>query len=87
MRTLAGRRSKNCDSTKYCAPTVTLAVTSANRSGNPETMNDVDAASMFGLDVAVYLRGDAPGGTASTTVDVRFDEPILLRPGPLDLGI
>ena len=45
------------------------------------------AASIFGLEVAVYLRGDSPGGTASTTVDVRFDEPILLRPGPLDLGI
>ena len=64
-----------------------LAVTSANRSGDPETLNDVDAASIFGLDVAVYLPGESPGGAASTTVDVRFDEPILLRPGPLHLGI
>jgi tRNA threonylcarbamoyl adenosine modification protein (Sua5/YciO/YrdC/YwlC family) len=64
-----------------------LAVTSANRSGGAETLNDVEAASVFGIDVPFYLAGEARGGEASTTIDVRSDEPVLLRPGPLDLGI
>lgn len=62
-----------------------LAVTSANCSGGAETLNDVEAASIFGIEVAFYLMGESPGGVASTTIDVRTDEPILLRPGPLVL--
>ena len=64
-----------------------LAVTSANRSGGDEALNDVEAASIFGIEVPFYLMGEAPGGIASTSVDVRFAEPLLLRQGPLDLGI
>lgn len=64
-----------------------LAVTSANRSGGGETHNDVEAASVLGNNVATYLTGESPGRVASTSVDVRQDQPLLLRQGPIDLGI
>ncbi|HJU51040.1 MAG TPA: L-threonylcarbamoyladenylate synthase [Acidimicrobiia bacterium] len=64
-----------------------LAVTSANRSGDAEALNDVEAACIFGVDVGFYLMGESPSGVASTSVDVRSAEPIVLRQGPLDLGI
>lgn len=64
-----------------------LAVTSANRSGQGETLNELEAAAVLGSEVALYLTGESPGGVASTSVDVRFDKPILLRQGPLDLGL
>ena len=64
-----------------------LAVTSANRSGEAETLNDHEAASIFGTAVTFYLKGESSGGVASTSVDVRYDSPALLRRGPLDLGI
>ncbi|MGH8958151.1 MAG: L-threonylcarbamoyladenylate synthase, partial [Acidimicrobiia bacterium] len=64
-----------------------LAVSSANRSGKSETHNDLQAASALGDEVALYLTGESPGGLASTSVDVRSAEPILLRGGPIDLGL
>jgi tRNA threonylcarbamoyl adenosine modification protein (Sua5/YciO/YrdC/YwlC family) len=64
-----------------------LAVTSANRSGQPETVSEVDAALALGDQVSSYVPGTSPGGVASTSVDVRADSPVLLRKGPLDLGI
>lgn len=64
-----------------------LAVTSANRSSGAETLDDVEAATVLGDEVALYLTGTASGGIASTSVDVRHDKPLVLRPGPLDLGI
>ena len=60
-----------------------LAVTSANLSGGPEAMNDDEARSVFGDRVAVYVRGVAPGGTASTVVDATGDELVVLREGPV----
>jgi tRNA A37 threonylcarbamoyladenosine synthetase subunit TsaC/SUA5/YrdC len=60
-----------------------LAVTSANRSGGREAMNDREARDIFGSGVAVYLEGSATGGEPSTVVDAtsaRFD---VIRQGPV----
>ena len=62
-----------------------LAVTSANRSGAPPALDDEEAERIFGDLVAVYLPGRCPGGSASTVVDVTGPEPVILRPGPIDL--
>ncbi len=62
-----------------------LAVTSANRSGGPEAMSDVEARALLGDDVAVYLRGEAPGGVASTVVDATLPGLAILRQGPVHL--
>jgi L-threonylcarbamoyladenylate synthase len=62
-----------------------LAVTSANESGGPEAMSDRDARDMFGGRVAVYIEGTAPGGEASTVVDVTGASPAVLRQGPIDI--
>lgn len=63
-----------------------LSVTSANRSGDPEALSDVEARAMFGDDVAVYLPGSSPGGEASTVIDVTGDEITVLRQGPVAIG-
>jgi L-threonylcarbamoyladenylate synthase len=60
-----------------------LAVTSANVSGCPETMNDRAAREVFGDRVAVYLEGTAPGGEASTVIDVSGGEITVIRQGPV----
>lgn len=60
-----------------------LAVTSANTSGDPEAMNEVEARSVFGDRVAVYLEGSAPGGEASTVVDATGGRLAVLRQGPV----
>ena len=60
-----------------------LAVTSANRSGGPETMSDTEARAVFGDEVAVYLPGVSPGGEASTVVDATGSRLVVLRPGPV----
>jgi tRNA threonylcarbamoyl adenosine modification protein (Sua5/YciO/YrdC/YwlC family) len=64
-----------------------LAVTSANLTGQPETLDDRAARALFGDEVARYLPGSCPGQMSSTTVDVSGPAPILLRRGPLDLGL
>lgn len=67
---------------EVCGP---LAVTSANRSGGAEARDDVEASSIFGADVAVYLPGVAPGGEASTVVDATGARLTVLREGPVRL--
>lgn len=62
-----------------------LAVTSANRSGEAESLSDVAARGLLGDEVAFYVPGECWGGQASTTVDVRGPEPLLLRAGPIAL--
>jgi len=62
-----------------------LAVTSANESGGTEAMNDREARVIFGDRVAVYVQGTAPGGEASTVVDVTGTRPAVLRQGPVDI--
>ena len=61
-----------------------LAVTSANRSGEPPA-RDADAlATVFGDQVAVYLCEEAPlAATASTVLDATGPEPRILRPGAI----
>jgi L-threonylcarbamoyladenylate synthase len=60
-----------------------LAVTSANRSGDPPALDEVGAEGVFGDAVAVYLPGTCPGGTASTVVDARGPGVEVLRQGPI----
>ncbi len=60
-----------------------LAVTSANLSGGAESMSDGEARAVFGDRVAVYVEGRAPGGQASTVVDVTGTEVVVLRQGPV----
>jgi tRNA threonylcarbamoyl adenosine modification protein (Sua5/YciO/YrdC/YwlC family) len=62
-----------------------LAVTSANVSGGAETMDAAAARMIFGDGVAVYLEGVAPGGQASTVVDVTGVKPVVIREGPVSL--
>ena len=62
-----------------------MSVTSANRSGEPEAMSDIEAREIFGDEVAVYLPGTAPGGEASTVVDVTGTDMVVLRQGPIHL--
>jgi tRNA threonylcarbamoyl adenosine modification protein (Sua5/YciO/YrdC/YwlC family) len=62
-----------------------LAVTSANLSGQPEVMDDVEARSIFGNRVSAYIPGRAPGGMASTVVDATGARPIVIREGAVDI--
>lgn len=62
-----------------------LAVTSANRSGGPELMDDLAARAEFGDEVAVYVQGVSPGGEASTVVDATTPRLKMLRPGPVTI--
>lgn len=63
-----------------------LAVTSANRSGEPPALHEAEALDQLGGGVAVYLDGWCPGGASSTVVDVTLSPPRLLREGPVTLG-
>ena len=60
-----------------------LAVTSANISGQPETLSDREAQAVFGASVAFYVPGVCFGAVASTVVDVT-GSPRVLRQGPVD---
>lgn len=60
-----------------------LAVTSANVSGHAAALSDAEARDFFGDAVDVYLAGEAPGGTASTIIDLTEPEPLVLRKGPI----
>jgi L-threonylcarbamoyladenylate synthase len=61
-----------------------LAVTSANRSGEPATTDPaVVYGSLEGRIAAVLDGGIAPGGRPSTIVDCTVEPPRILRPGPI----
>jgi tRNA threonylcarbamoyl adenosine modification protein (Sua5/YciO/YrdC/YwlC family) len=60
-----------------------LAVTSANLSGGPSALDETEARALFGDAVSVYLEGTAPGGTASTIIDLTKEDPLTLREGPI----
>ena len=62
-----------------------LAVTSANVSSGPETLDDEQARSIFGDRVAEYLPGRCPGGMASTVVDATGVGIAVLREGPIQV--
>jgi tRNA threonylcarbamoyl adenosine modification protein (Sua5/YciO/YrdC/YwlC family) len=66
-----------------------LAVTSANRHGEPAAASAEAAAAIFG-DELLILDGGPRGEVASTVVDLSVDPPRVLREGPLtaaDLGL
>lgn len=65
------------------AATGPLAVTSANLSGGTESLNDAGARAVFADSVAFYVEGNAPGGEASTVVDVTGGRMVVLRQGPV----
>ncbi|HEX9855229.1 MAG TPA: L-threonylcarbamoyladenylate synthase [Acidimicrobiia bacterium] len=60
-----------------------LAVTSANLAGRVSAINHEEAAEIFGDDVGYYLEGEAPGGQASTIIDLTEPAPLVLRRGPV----
>lgn len=62
-----------------------LAVTSANRSGQPPVVDDAAARLLFGDRIEVYLPGRCPGGVPSTVADLTVHPPQTLRPGPVTL--
>ena len=62
-----------------------MAVSSANRHGQPPAQTALEAREQLGEDVSVYLEdGRAPGGVASTIVDVTGGRPRILRLGAID---
>lgn len=61
----------------------TLAVTSANLTGETPAVDHAHAHSMFSDAVAGYLPGERGVGAASTVLDVTVDPPVLLREGPV----
>lgn len=64
---------------------VPVAATSANRSGQLPASTAASAARIFAGEVDLVLdAGAAPGGTASTVLDLTGVQPLILRPGPLD---
>jgi tRNA threonylcarbamoyl adenosine modification protein (Sua5/YciO/YrdC/YwlC family) len=61
-----------------------MAVSSANRHGQPAAQTAEQAREQLGDDVAVYLEdGPAEGGVASTIVDVTAARPRILRLGAI----
>jgi tRNA threonylcarbamoyl adenosine modification protein (Sua5/YciO/YrdC/YwlC family) len=61
-----------------------LAVSSANRSGNPPATTMLDARLQLGAVVAVYLDGgERPSATPSTIVDLTGESPRILREGAI----
>lgn len=71
------------DLLNLCGP---LAVTSANRSGDPPARSDHEAREIFGVQVGHYLPGVCPGGVASTVIEALPDRnPRILREGPVTL--
>jgi tRNA threonylcarbamoyl adenosine modification protein (Sua5/YciO/YrdC/YwlC family) len=63
-----------------------LTVTSANPSGEPECLSDAEARAVFG-DRVFYVPGTSPGGLPSTVLDLTGNHPVLLRAGPVEVGI
>jgi L-threonylcarbamoyladenylate synthase len=62
-----------------------LAVTSANRSGDPSVLTAQQAADALGDQVALVLDGGrCPGGVPSTVVDASGEAMRIVRIGPLD---
>jgi len=59
-----------------------LATTSANLSGQPETLTAQEAARALGEKIDLILDGGrCPGGVVSTVLDVSGERPLILRQG------
>ena len=63
-----------------------MAVSSANRTGQPPATTADEAVAQLGDSVAVYLDGGpCPGGVASTIIDLTGSVPRLLRAGAIPM--
>jgi tRNA A37 threonylcarbamoyladenosine synthetase subunit TsaC/SUA5/YrdC len=63
-----------------------MAVSSANKTGQPAATNVDEAIAQLGEAVTIYLDGgQTPGNVASTIVDVSSGEIKLLRQGAIPL--
>ena len=63
-----------------------MAVSSANKTGQPAATNVEEASAQLGEEVTIYLDGgQTPGNVASTIVDVSSGEIKLLRQGAIPL--
>jgi tRNA threonylcarbamoyl adenosine modification protein (Sua5/YciO/YrdC/YwlC family) len=82
-RTLGVRCPDHPVALELLAASGPLAVTSANLTGGPSALDDGEARALFGDAVAVYLPGTAPGGAASTIIDLTEEDPLTLREGPV----
>lgn len=67
------------------AGTGPMAVSSANRTGQPPAPTAQDAQEQLGYAASVYLDGGVGGDTPSTIVDVTGDRPRVLRLGAVGL--
>jgi tRNA threonylcarbamoyl adenosine modification protein (Sua5/YciO/YrdC/YwlC family) len=61
-----------------------MAVTSANRSGEPPAADHSEAEAALGDSVSVYVPGTGGGGPPSTVVDLSGDAPRVVRQGAVD---
>lgn len=82
-RTIALRSPDHPIALALLAEAGPLAVTSANRHNEKAAIDAAGARASFGDEVALYLEGSAPGGEASTIVDLTQPTPVVLRPGPV----
>lgn len=82
--TVAVRVPDHAAAREFLAKSGPLAVTSANRSGQPPATDAPSARAILGDAVAVYLEGSSPGGVSSTVVDFTGAKPVVLRPGPIE---
>lgn len=82
-RTLGLRCPKHPVALEFLRAAGPLAVTSANTSGRPAVLTAEGARNLFGDDVAVYLEGEAVGGSASTIIDLTQPAEWVLREGPI----
>lgn len=60
-----------------------LTATSANISGEPAARDEADVRRAFPSGLAGIVPGIAPGGLASSVIDVCGPEPIVVRAGPI----
>ncbi|MFW6050087.1 MAG: L-threonylcarbamoyladenylate synthase [Myxococcota bacterium] len=63
-----------------------LTATSANRSGEPPARDAAQAARVLGDRLDAVVPGVAPGGRASTVLDVTADPPRVLRAGAVAIS-
>lgn len=61
-----------------------LAVTSANRSGEPPAEHASEIAAIFGDELLVLDGGPRTGRPPSTIIDLSVEPPVVLREGPID---
>lgn len=60
-----------------------LAVTSANRAGEPSARTAAEVLSAFGDEIDLIVDGETPGGVPSSVLDCTSSPPRMLRQGPI----